>query len=254
VTASRRLLVFATGALLLASAVGWAGVELSGLDRSPGYGCALTTIAVEERGVRNVVAAVLFDLRPSDTLGEALALFVASAGLQLVLRGMVGERRRDVPRPGVPGRSVPATSDAVRVVALGLVFPLVALALFLSLRGHLSIGGGLQGGAVAASALAALFLAGRYGTQRRFATEQRLDHLEALSIGGYVVVGLVGLVVSAAFLENLLPLGVPGELLSTGTIPVLSLLVAIEAAAAAVLIIEEIQEEPLEREDGPWTG
>lgn len=251
-TAPARVIVFAVGAFLLAGAYVVVAHDLATTQApAEAYGALLTGLALDERGTRNVVAAVLFDLRPSDTLGEALALFVASAGLQLVLRGMLGEQRRPLPRTSIPGRRVPVTSDAVATITLALVTPIVALAAYLSLRGHLSVGGGLQGGAVASSALAALFLAGRYRAQRRIASEERLDHLEALSVGGYVLVGLLGLVVGAAFFDNVLPLGVPGTLVSSGTIQVLSIIVAIEAGAAVVLVISELQEEPLEREGGP---
>jgi multicomponent Na+:H+ antiporter subunit B len=250
-TGRPRLLLFLLGATGLAGVLLAAFVGLPGALGAPGeYGDLLATIGLEERGAVNVVSAVLFDLRPSDTLGEALALFVASAGLQLVLRGVVGEQRRPSPRVSVPGRRVVPTSDAVRSLALGLVVPLGALGVFASVRGHLSVGGGLQGGALVSSALATLFLAGRYRAQRRLAPESRLDHLEALSVGGYVVTGLVALALGAAFLENVLPVGVPGALVSTGTIQVLSVLVAIEAAAAVVLLLREIQEEPFEREGG----
>jgi multicomponent Na+:H+ antiporter subunit B len=248
-TGRGRGVVFALGALLLGTVLVTALMDLpgSGADRG-GYGDLLATIGYEERAAVNSVSAVLFDLRPSDTLGEALALFVASAGLQLVLRGLAGEDRRRLPRVAVAGRRAPVTSDAVRTLALGLVTPLAAFAIFVSLRGHLSVGGGLQGGALASSALATIFLAGRYRAQRRIAPEEHLDHAEAVSIGGYTVVGLAGLVVGGAFLENILPVGVTGALLSSGTIQLLSLLVAIEAAAAVVLVLTEIQEEPLERE------
>jgi multicomponent Na+:H+ antiporter subunit B len=248
-TGRGRGLVFALGAaalatMLLVALVGFPG---SGVDPG-GYGGLLATIGLEERAAVNAVSAVLFDLRPSDTLGEALALFVASAGLQLVLRGLADEDRRERPRMAVPGRAAPVTSDAVRTVAIGLVMPLAAFAVFVTLRGHLSVGGGLQGGALASSALATLFLAGRYRAQRRIAPEARLDHAEAISVGGYTVVGLAGLVLGGAFLENVFPTGVAGALLSSGTIQLLSVLVAIEAAAAVVLVLAEIQEEPLERE------
>jgi multicomponent Na+:H+ antiporter subunit B len=247
-----RSVVLAVGAVAFGGGLLVAFVGLPGLLDAPGvYGDRLASLGLQERSSVNAVAAVLFDLRPSDTLGEALALFVASAGLQLVLRGLEGERHRELPRTSVPGRASPMTSDTVRTVALTLVAPLAAFAVFVSVRGHLSIGGGLQGGAIASSALVTLFLAGRYRAQRRIAPESRLDHWEALSVGGFTVVGLAGLVLGAAFLENVLPVGVTGALLSGGTIQLLSVLVAIEAAAAVVLVIEEIQEEPLHREVGP---
>jgi multicomponent Na+:H+ antiporter subunit B len=244
-----RLLVTVTGTVTLGLVVLVAVVGLPDAMGTPGaYGELLARIGLEERGALNAVSAVLFDLRPSDTLGEALALFVASAGLQLVLRGLAGEERRSLPRTSVSGRSAPPTSDAVRSLALGLVVPLLALGVFVSLRGHLSVGGGLQGGALASSALATLFLAGRYRTQRRLAPEDHLDVAEAVSVGGYAVVGLAALVLGAAFLENVLPLGATGALVSTGTIQLLSVLVAIEAGAAVVLVLGEIQDEPFERE------
>ncbi|MCQ1537723.1 hypothetical protein FTO68_01785 [Methanocalculus taiwanensis] len=43
-----------------------------------------------ESGANNVVAAVLFDYRGFDTLGEAAVLFTAALGVSLVLR-----KRRD---------------------------------------------------------------------------------------------------------------------------------------------------------------
>ncbi|GGI04601.1 hypothetical protein GCM10011354_09910 [Egicoccus halophilus] len=209
---------------------------------------ALVELAVEQRSP-NTVSGVLFDLRATDTLGEALALFAASAGLQLVLRELPGEQRRSEPRSGAPGREAPPTSDAVRAAALALVVPTAVFAVYVTFRGHLGLGGGLQAGALAVTALALVFLAGRYRAQRHFAPDRQLDILEAVSLGGYVVVGLAGLVVAGAFLANVLPLGVLGELVSSGTILALSLLVAIEAGAAVLLIVAEVQEEPLEREE-----
>ncbi|MFA9428772.1 MnhB domain-containing protein [Egicoccus sp. AB-alg2] len=245
----RRLLVFAVSGAVLGTAL------LAGLlDLAPATSAGsdlaglLVDAAVEQRSP-NAVSGVLFDLRATDTLGEALALFAASAGLQLVLRELPGEGRRHEPRRGAPGRSVPATSDAVRAAALALVVPTAVFAVYVTFRGHLSLGGGLQAGALAVTALALVFLAGRYRAQRHFAPDRQLDVLEAVSLGGYVLVGLAGLVVAGAFLTNVLPLGALGELVSSGTILALSFLVAIEAGAAVLLIVAEVQEEPLEREE-----
>ncbi|MFA9445309.1 MnhB domain-containing protein [Egicoccus sp. AB-alg6-2] len=248
--ARRRLLVFAaaSGVLVIAFLVGLA--DLAPASSAEGdLAAALVDRAVERRSP-NTVSGVLFDLRATDTLGEALALFAASAGLQLVLRELPDERRRRTPRRGAPGRDAPPTSDAVRAAALALVVPTAVFAVYATFRGHLSLGGGLQAGALAVTALALVFLAGRYRAQRHFAPDRQLDLLEAVSLGGYVVVGLAGLVVAGAFLANVLPVGSLGVLVSSGTILALSLLVGIEAGAAVLLIVAEVQEEPLEREEG----
>jgi multicomponent Na+:H+ antiporter subunit B len=246
--------VFLAAAAVLGMVVAWGVLALPSPGPADGpYAAILTELSVQQRSP-NVVSGVLFDLRSSDTLGEALALFAASAGLQMVLRGLPGEETRDRPRGSAPGRPAPTTSDAVRATALAFVLPTAAYAVYVTFRGHLGIGGGLQAGAVAVTALALVFLAGRYRDQRGFAPDRPLDLGEAFSLGGYVVVGLAGLLVGASFLENVLPVGALGELVSSGTILALSLLVAIEAGAAVLLIVAELQEEPLERVGGEGEG
>lgn len=247
-----RTVVASLALLGVAAALVIAMIDLPGAGEYVGpYGQLLASLAVTEGRGSNAVTAVLFDLRPLDTLGEALALFVASAGLQLVLRHVPGQQQREVPLSSLQSRRLPPRSDAIRAVTLGFVAPTGALAIFLTLRGHLSVGGGLQGGALAATALALLFLAGRYRAQRSIASDTLLDVAEAVSLAGYVTVGMAGLAVGAAFLENVLPLGAAGTLLSAGTIPVLSALIALEAAAAVLLVVAEIQEEPIEMEGQP---
>jgi multicomponent Na+:H+ antiporter subunit B len=248
VTARRNVFLGAAAVLGVVLVWGVLGLPSGGPADGP-YAGTLVELAIEQRSP-NVVSGVLFDLRSSDTLGEALALFAASAGLQMVLRGLPGEQTRSRPRRSAPGRPAPATSDAVRATAMAFVFPTAAYAIYVAFRGHLGIGGGLQAGALAVTALAMVFLAGRYRDQRRFAPDRPLDLGETLSIGGYLVVGLAGLVVGASFLENVFPLGALGDLVSSGTILALSFLVGIEAGAAVLLIVAELQEEPLERVGG----
>jgi multicomponent Na+:H+ antiporter subunit B len=243
----RRLVLFALGAsVLTVAAVVATGDLLSATSADSDLAAALVEASIQQRSP-NAVSGVLFDMRATDTLGEALALFAASAGLQLVLRERPEERQRSEPRGSTSGRAVPPTSDAIRAAALALVVPTAVFAIYVTFRGHLSLGGGLQAGGLAVTALALVFLAGRYRAQRRLAPDRYLDVLEAVSLGGYVGVGLVGLAVTGAFLANVLPLGGLGELVSSGSILVLSFLVAIEAAAAVVLVVAEVQEEPLER-------
>jgi multicomponent Na+:H+ antiporter subunit B len=248
-TATRlRTGVFLAGAVVLGVSLAYGVVGLPAGGTADGvYARTLGELAIDRRAL-NTVSGVLFDLRSLDTLGEALALFAAAAGLQVVLSEQQGEGRTDVPRAGRPDRSTPPTSDAVRTIALAFVPPVTALALVVTFRGHLGVGGGLQGGSLGLAALALVFLGGRYQAQRRLAPDAVLDVEETVGIGGYVALGLVGLAVGGSLLANVLPLGTPGRLLSAGTIAILSLLIAIEARAALLLIVTEAQEEPLERE------
>ncbi len=248
---SARLGLFLTAGLVLGAGlvVGIADLPAGSSAEGP-YARALTELAVERRAL-NAVAGVLFDLRSLDTLGEALALFAAAAGLQLTLRGLPGEDDDDGEvdaRRGASDRRIPETSDAVRTLSFALVPALAGLAAIVTLRGHLVPGGGLQGGALALAALAMIFLGGHYRSQQRLAPDTLLEVEEAVGAGGYALVGLVALFVGGALLENVLPLGTPGQLLSAGTVGVLGILVALEARAALGVILTEVQEEPFERE------
>jgi multicomponent Na+:H+ antiporter subunit B len=68
--------------------------------------------------------------------------------------------------------------------------------------------------------------------------------------GTYAVMGLVGLIAGAAFLQNVLPLGTPRNLLSGGTIPVINVAVGIEVTAAFVLLAIEFFKEAEKSERG----
>jgi multicomponent Na+:H+ antiporter subunit B len=69
---------------------------------------------------------------------------------------------------------------------------------------------------------------------------------EAVGAAGFVLIGLGGLIAAAAFLENFLPHGTAGELISGGTIPLLSLSVGLEVSGAFVLLLSEFLEQLLE--------
>lgn len=242
-----------TGSLLAALAVLGSAVTWGVLDLPPGgsgdgaYAQLLVERSVERRSP-NAVSGVLFDLRALDTLGEALALFAAATGLQVALRELPGEHRRGTPREGRADRPHARTSDAVRACAAAATPALVGLAVLITVRGHLTVGGGLQGGAIAVAAVATVLLAGGYRAQRGLAPDDRLDVEEGVGAGGYAALGLAGLVFGGAFLANWLPLGEPGVLMSGGTIVLLSVLVAVEARAALLLIAAQLAEEPFERE------
>lgn len=243
-----RTVVVGASCAAVAFVVGSAVGDLASLSGSGTAYAERARDAVAEVGAVNTVTGVLFDLRALDTLGETLALFAAAAGVRLSLRELPGERRRPQPRRDAPGRAAPATSDALRAVPLALVPLVVGFAALLTLRAHLGVGGGLQGGALAVAALVLVFLAGRYRTQRRLAPDPYLEIEEAVGVGGYVVVGLVGLVLGGAWLADVLPAGTPGTLRSGGTLVLLSALVAIESRAALLTVTAETQQEPLETE------
>jgi multicomponent Na+:H+ antiporter subunit B len=133
----------------------------------------------------------------------------------------------------------------VRVTGVALVGLHVILGLYVVAHGHLSPGGGFQGGVILATAALMVYLAGKYVTLRRVSPQMLTDAAEAAGAGGYVAVGFLGVMAGAQFLFNLLPLGEPNTLLSAGFIPIINLLVGLEVAAGFVLLLSEFVEQTL---------
>ena len=244
--------------LYLIGAAGLGALMLSGLgglpdfrDATPLYGQVINHNAVGERSTTDVVTAVNFDYRGFDTLGEEFILFAAALVLVLLLRRLRGERRGELDRRP---RQVHATSAAVRLTCVALVGPTVLLAIYITLHGHLTPGGGFQGGVIAATALLLVYLGSDYATMRRLRPMALVETSKAAGAAAFVLIGLAGLFAGGAFLENFLPLGTPGELVSSGTIPLLSLAVGVEVAGGFVLLLSEFLDQLLVIRRGRGTG
>ena len=220
---------------------GFSGLPDFGDYRGP-YGTVLAGVAVEERAATNVVMSTTFDYRGFDTMGEEYILFAAVLGLVILLRDLRSERmdeEEEEQEESPVRRRRREASDALRVLGLALVGPLVMFGIYIVAHGHLTPGGGFQGGIILAAALILVSLAGRYPAMRRVRPIPLVELAEGAGAAGYVLVGLGGLIAGAAFLYNFLPLGEPGTLLSAGTIPLLNISVGLEVTGAFVLLISE---------------
>ena len=242
---SLRRRVFLVAAAVAGALLVWglSGLPDYGIYVGP-YGDVLNAVAVGERHATNVVAAVTFDYRGVDTMGEEYILFAAVIGVAILLRAQRDERE-EAPDEDAADRRAPGTSNAVRVLGLALLGPVVLFGIYVVAHGHLSPGGGFQGGVVLATGALLVYLSGEYVTLRRVRPEALLDLAESSGAAGFVAVGLLGLAAGATFLENVLPLGQPGTLLSSGMIPLINLAVGLEVAAGFVLLLSEFLEQTL---------
>jgi len=229
--------------LFLIGAAGLGALLLWGLAGLPDYrdftpllGQVMNSVTVQERSSTAVVSAINFDYRAFDTLGEEFILFAAVLVLALLLRRL--ESERPGPTTASPRRAH-TTSAAVRLAATAMVGPTVLLAVYVTMHGHLTPGGGFQGGVIAATALLLVYLASDYERMRRLRPRALVETAKAGGALGFVLLGLGGLIFAGAFLENFLPLGEPGELVAAGTIPLLSLAVGIEVSGGFVLLLSE---------------
>jgi multicomponent Na+:H+ antiporter subunit B len=235
VTRSVRIGLFAAGATGLTALLLWsvAGLPDFGHYRGP-YGQVLNQVAPSERHVTNVVASVVFDYRGFDTLGEEFILFASVMGVALLLR-QIGERE-------ARGRGE-VESEALRLLGLTFSAALLVIGLYVVAHGYLTPGGGFQGGVVLASAFVLVYLAGTYRGYRRVTARPVIDFVEGTGAGGYAVIGIVSLLLGAAYLHNFGPLGTSGKLSSGGSIVFLNVASALEVFAAFVLLFTEFLEE-----------
>ena len=239
-SARTRLPIFLVSAAGLAALLGYgvAGLPAFG-DYAGPYGDLLVRVAKPQRHIANVVAAVVFDYRGFDTLGEELMLFAAVAATALILREAREEEAREV---------VDAVhAEPVRLLGLAAVPVVILLGLFVVAFGYLTPGGGFQGGTVVALGLLLVYLAAEHRVYRRLTPTAVVDVFEGGGAAAFVGLALGALAGGLAFQESFLPLGKIGALTSGGSIPLLNWATAIEVTAAFVLLFDEFLEEVMVR-------
>jgi multicomponent Na+:H+ antiporter subunit B len=184
---------------------------------------------IEETGAANIVTSVVVTYRGFDTLGEITVLFIAAVGLGMVLTVGRGEETR---------KTQPAS--LVLYTGCRLLFPLILIfGSYIFIHGHLTPGGGFQGGAIIASGFLLIYLGCR---ERRIS---RVASNLAESLGGliFVVIGLLGLVFGGYFLSNFLPKGTVNALFSAGIIPIIYVAIGFKVGSELASIIDNLIEE-----------
>ncbi len=223
-----RRVVFVAFGGLLAGLLAWG---FGGLTHFGAFGGL--AVPVEHA---NAVASVGLDDRAFDTLGSAFLFLSAVLGVSAVLRAQADERPGHVV-DWATGRAVPPTSDAVRVLGLGLTPLTVLFALYVIAHGHLTPGGGFQGGVILATGVLLIYLAGEFDDLHGLYTDVTLERAQAAAGGGFIAIGLVGMAAGTAFLDNVLPPGRIGSVWSAGTVPLIDVAVGLEIAAGLVLLL-----------------
>ncbi|MCK5816521.1 MAG: Na(+)/H(+) antiporter subunit B [Candidatus Marinimicrobia bacterium] len=186
----------------------------------------------EELGGTNLVTSVIVTYRGLDTMGEVAVLFIAAAGVGFFLR-----------KEGKSSESKKRDSSQILQSGTTFLFPLIlAFGVYIFLHGHLTPGGGFQGGVVIASGIVLLLLS-RVTTK---INNTVLHLVESLSGAAYITLGILGLVLAAGlgFLDNrFLDLGEFGRLLSAGAIPLIYSFIGLKVGAELVGIIDNMQKD-----------
>ncbi len=185
---------------------------------------------VRETGATNIVTSVVLNYRGFDTLGEVTVLFIAALGLGAVLYRR-GKRKT---RKGLEPASL------ILSTGCRFLFPLILLfGGYIFIHGHLTPGGGFQGGAIIASAYLLIYLGCRGGRINKRA----FNAIESLGGLTFVVIGLLGLVVGGYFLLNFFPLGRANFLFSAGIIPIIYVAIGFKVGSELAGIVDNLMEE-----------
>ncbi len=182
----------------------------------PNVGQLIDARAPAEVGAANIVTSVVLAYRGLDTLVELSILFTAATAVGLVLGR----------EPG----AAPADRDAGFILRGGadLFFPLLlVVGIYIVLHGHLTPGGGFQGGVILACAFFVPLLA-RPG---RRLDQRWVSLIEGLAGASFIVIGLLALSGGEVFLTPLLGKGEMGSLFSAGSLPLLYTAVGLKVGA-----------------------
>lgn len=184
----------------------------------------------EETGAANIVTSVVVAYRGFDTLGEVAVLFVAAIGL-----GAVVATRRKKEQSQVEPASLVLTTGCK------FLFPLILLfGAYIFVHGHLTPGGGFQGGAIIASAFVLVYL----GCRGRRIRENWSKSVESLGGLLFVVLGLLGLTAAGHyFLSNFLAKGELYTLFSAGIIPIIYIAIGFKVGSEVAGVIDNLIEE-----------
>ena len=108
---------------------------------------------------------------------------------------------------------------------------------YIFINGHLTPGGGFQGGAVIASGVLLMLLT----NPTLHISHKIVATIESISGIAFVAIGILGIVLAGGFLDNsILPLGKFGTLLSAGAIPLIYIFIGLKVGSELSNIIGTI--------------
>jgi multicomponent Na+:H+ antiporter subunit B len=183
----------------------------------------------EEVGAPNLVTSVVVTYRGLDTLGEVTILFLVASIIGFFLK------------KGKEDDEKPAKREASEILksASRLLVPIVmVLGVYVFINGHLTPGGGFQGGAIIATAFILLLM-----TYPDYELNHKADAIiESISGISFVLIGVLGILFAGGFLDNkILPMGTFGNILSAGAIPIIYSLIGLKVGSELSNILTNFQ-------------
>jgi multicomponent Na+:H+ antiporter subunit B len=131
----------------------------------------------------------------------------------------------------------PGLTIIAKTVTRVSVWLIILYGIYIILHGHLSPGGGFAGGVVIALAFLNVMLTFGHETVTRWLNIDFLHDLEPACGAMYLAVGILGIAVSGSFLANFLSKGTLFNLVSSGNILVLNIIIGIKVAMGLFTVV-----------------
>jgi len=183
-----------------------------------------------EVGAANLVTAVVVTYRGFDTIGEVTILFLTASIISFFLKLSKEDEDKVIVHRG--------TSELL-ITASQILIPIIFLfGAYVFMNGHLTPGGGFQGGAIIASGVVLSILA----NPNREINHNVIIWVESISGVLFVILGILGIFLAGGFLDNrFISLGEFGDLFSAGAIPIIYSLIGLKVGAEISNILDKYQ-------------
>ena len=183
---------------------------------------------LQETGALNIVSGMILTYRAFDTFGETNVLFIATCCVMILLmlddailkkQAVLNDRRFEPKK------------DAILQGVAFVLCPIIFLfGIYIILNGHLSPGGGFSGGSIMGAGLILYVAAFGFNKTQRFFDEHIYKIAKITALCMYGLIGTYFYMTGANGIENHIPLGLPGHILSSGIILPINICVGLEVA------------------------
>lgn len=185
---------------------------------------------LQETGAVNIVTGMILDYRAFDTFGESCVLFIAATCVMILLRADHAEGDEKL-QAEINDRVYEPKNDVILQKAAFVLVPLIMVfGIYVILNGHLSPGGGFSGGAVMGAGLILYLNAFGFRKTERFFTERVYKRVTVSALTFYCFAKSYSFFTGANHLESGIPLGTPGDIISSGLILPLNICVGLVVA------------------------
>ncbi|MEN9568066.1 MAG: hypothetical protein RLZZ69_3262 [Cyanobacteriota bacterium] len=183
-------------------------------------GSSIVESIVEDTGVSNVVSGIIFRNRLYDTIFEVIVFTIAILGVKFLLANET------------PIETVVQFSDRPSIMLARLGATIAAIvSIELSIRGHLSPGGGFAAGVAGGTAIGLIAITSSAEWMEGIYQKYHAATWEKISVLVFIVLAAITLIGWE------LPHGELGALFSGGIIPLLNILVAAKVALGSWAVI-----------------